>query len=97
MPESPDNPLGAEVEILRELVRLENAGERSTLAIGPFSAYMMIGLSQLGVRQLAPDDRQGEVFRAIAAQLEPLFAGTGAGDIIESGWNQIETEDNRRR
>jgi hypothetical protein len=89
----PNESLEAEVSILRELFRREaEDGEQIALPLGPFSAYILIGLCQLGVRTVQPGDGRAQIFKRIAEDLEPLFTGTAAGALIEASWNQLREE-----
>lgn len=83
--------------ILRQLIRLEMAGERTTIEIGPYSLYMAIAVCQMTARRFPPDDIQAVPFLRIAATMEPYFEGTAAGDLIAAGWRDTDVEREKKR
>lgn len=73
------------IEWLMELVKLEQAGERTTIAIGPFTAYTLIGMLQLATRHTRMSGQQRKIARGIYQQLYPLFVGTPGEESIRKG------------
>jgi len=67
------------------LRRLERGGERTTLVIGPWTAFILIGVVQLAMRhpRLPPDQRR--VAAEWIAQVRTLFDGTPGEAIIAVG------------
>lgn len=72
---------------LKKLVDMEKAGERTTLAIGPYTAYAMIGALQLAMRHPQMDGKLRTVLRDMCHQLEPLFIGTPGEETIKRGYH----------
>lgn len=75
------------IEHVRKLMELEKAGERTTLVIGPFAAFLLIGVLQFGTRDPNMSGYQREVLRGLARQLEPLFTGTPVEESIRQGYH----------
>jgi hypothetical protein len=72
-------------DYVKYLMDLEKAGERTSISLGPFSAFTLIGLLQLSTRHpdLPPNIRKTaqEVYR----QLYPLFRGTRGEEVLYKG------------
>jgi hypothetical protein len=80
MPDPRDDP--DTITYLATLAALENAGERTTLAIGPYSAFTIIGALQLALRH----PQLGDVVRGIVGgDLRTLFDGTPGEALIRLG------------
>jgi hypothetical protein len=73
------------LEWLKRLVELEKAGERTTVALGPFTAYTIIGALQLAMRHPDQSPKIRQVLRDFVHQFEPLFAGTPGEETIRRG------------
>jgi hypothetical protein len=87
--EDPPHPLSSDderfIEYTMELVRLEKAGERATLVIGPYTAITMIGLLQMATRHPGMAGQMRQIVADIIEQLAPLFAGTPGEEMIRRG------------
>lgn len=72
-------------DYVRELMEMEKAGERTTIVIGPYSAFSLVGLLQLATRhpELPPNLRA--VAQGIYRQLYPLFKGTRGEEALFKG------------
>lgn len=70
---------------MRELARLEQAGERTTVAFGPLTAMMLIGWVQMVTRHPRTSRTELEMAKTFIRQLEPLFEGTVGEEIIRRG------------
>jgi hypothetical protein len=70
---------------IRELWRLEQRGDRTTLAVGPYTAFIVIGVLQLATRhpRLPPGHRL--VADEFIGQLRTLFDGTPGAAMIAAG------------
>jgi len=70
---------------LAELHRLETAGERTTLVIGPWTAFVMISALQLATRHpdLSPAMRAD--IGAFIDQARSWFTGTPGEELIRRG------------
>lgn len=81
-----DTPTEAEAAAyLRNLHELEQAGERTSIAIGPFSAIVVIGALQLATRHPSMSEDHRELIGQVVDQMRPLFAGTIGEQIIDGG------------
>jgi hypothetical protein len=86
----PDDSAEMETEIAAQLLRLERAGERTTIELGPYSVFMLIAVLQLAARRFPAGDIQGDAFRIIGAPLETYFEGTSAGAFIAAEWTETD-------
>lgn len=87
-----------QIEIAHQLLRLEKAGERTTIELGPYSAFMLVAVCQLTARRFSADDIQGDVFEFIAESFKPYFEGTAAGDFIATGWREtMEARETKKK
>lgn len=70
---------------VRSLIELEKSGERTTITLGPFSAFTLIGLLQLATRhpEMSPSIRK--TAQDIYRQLYPLFKGTRGEEVLYKG------------
>jgi hypothetical protein len=82
------DPATADVEITRDLLRREMAGDRLVVELGPFSAYILVVAAQELARRPGPQ-AQAEVCRGATSALERALAGTAAGDLLASGWRAL--------
>jgi len=78
-------PSKEEIDWIENLIRLDAAGERTTIAIGPYSAFSLICLLQLATRhpQVSPMIKRAAL--SVARQLYPLFEGTAGEEMIKKG------------
>lgn len=72
---------------LKKLNELEAAGERTTVTLGPFTAWTLIGALQLATRHPEMDVRVREIIRDFCRQFEPLSAGTPGEEAIKRGYH----------
>jgi hypothetical protein len=86
----PDDSAEIETEIAAQLLRLERAGERTSIELGPYSVFMLVAVLQLAARRFPAGDTQGDVFRIIGAPLETYFEGTAAGAFIAAEWTETD-------
>jgi hypothetical protein len=81
-------PDEAEAEAwIRELWRLEQHGDRTTLAVGPYTAFIVIGVLQLATRHPRLPAGHRLVADEFIGQLRTLFDGTPGAAIIAAGDN----------
>lgn len=81
-----ETPTEAEmVAYMRTLHALEQTGERAPIAVGPFSAIVMIGALQLATRHPTMPDNHREMIGQVIEQFRPWFAGTIGEQIIDMG------------
>lgn len=75
------------VKYFDELIKLDMAGERSPVSIGPWSAMSMIILLQLSLRhpEVPTNVKNGALH--FLGQLEDLFKGTYGEKIIAAGYD----------
>lgn len=73
------------IAYMKRLTDLEQAGDRTTIVIGPFSAIVIIGLVQLATRHPDMSKRMKDIGRDFVQQLEPLFADTVGEEIVNRG------------
>jgi hypothetical protein len=92
MASSDDETVRLEVEVLRDLMGAENSGSHVTMEIGPFTAYMIVGLCQLGVKSLPAGDGRAEIFKRISADFEPFFSKSAAAALIDTSWNDLRAQ-----
>jgi hypothetical protein len=78
------------VEYLKQLIELEQAGERSTLSMGPYTAIMIIGAVQLAWRHPGMNPTMCSTLHDLIDQMEPWFVGTLGQEIIAKGWDTSE-------
>jgi hypothetical protein len=80
-----DLPDAETVAYLKQLHDLEAAGERTTLALGPWTAFVMIGALQLATRhpQMTPDHRA--LIGQVIDGLRPWFDGTPGEALLRLG------------
>lgn len=93
-PTEPTDPtdetgLRNEAAVLEHLLNLENGGMSADFPLGPFTAFILVQLAQLGVKRVGVADPMSEVFRACAARLEPYFEQTAAGEVLRAGWAEM--------
>jgi hypothetical protein len=86
MPESEYTPEPEEIEVIRELIELEQNGARSTVSIGPFTSYLLVGVIQAATRGDMVTGRQRQVLRNIGEQLAGQFGGLAA-ELLARGWS----------
>lgn len=74
---------------LAELARAELAGqaELATVRIGPFTAYVLVGLIQLACRHPELPDSQLRAAHCVADPLIAMFAGP-LREAAEAGWDR---------
>lgn len=84
---TPDDsePSAEFVGYMRQLYELERAGERTTLAIGPATAMVLIGVVQWATRNPSMPGTQRQILRGIVNQLRPLFVGTPGEELVNRG------------
>lgn len=70
---------------IHTLVRLEQAGERSTLIIGPYSAFALISALQLTLRHPSVDGLIAAVIRDMIGTMLGWFAGTPGETLLSQG------------
>jgi hypothetical protein len=75
------------IEYMKELARLEKAGERTTMVIGPYAAMLLAGVIQGATRDPNLSEPMREVLRGLVRQIEPLFVGTPGEQIIQMGYD----------
>jgi hypothetical protein len=75
------------VAYVATLIEAERGGERATLQVGPFAAFLLIGVLQGATRGPNLTGYQREVLRGLARQLEPIFAGTPVEETIRQGYH----------
>lgn len=73
------------VDWMKKLMELEQAGERTTIAIGPYTAITMIGALQIATRHPSMHGLGVTVLRDVVDQFKPLFKDTPGEDIIKRG------------
>jgi hypothetical protein len=73
------------LDYMKQLWNLEAGGERTTLAIGPYSAITLIGGLQLAMRHPEMGHGTRDVLAEFIDQLRPLFAGTPGEELIRRG------------
>lgn len=78
-------PSKQEIDWTESLIRLDQAGERTMIAIGPYSAFSLICLLQLATRHPEVSPMIKRYARDVARQLYPLFAGTPGEQLIKKG------------
>ena len=86
MPESEYTPEPEDIEVIRELIELEQNGARSTVSIGPFTSYLLVGVIQAATRGDMVTGRQRQVLRNIGEQLAGQFGGLAA-ELLARGWS----------
>lgn len=91
--EEPDPVILAQIN---QMIDLETSGTRTTLSVGPFSAYTLIGCLQMVMRRMDLPPNARPIIRHIVRQLYPLFDGTPVAEHIRRGehpeW-QLITDD----
>lgn len=75
------------IEYFRELIALDQAGERTTVVIGPWAAMSLIIMLQLSLRhpEVSTSVKNGAL--DVLGQLETLFTGTYGEKIIAAGYD----------
>lgn len=73
------------IEYLKQLYDLERGGERTTLVIGPWTAFVMIGGLQLATRHPDMSPTQKATLDGFIAQAMTWFAGTPGEAILRAG------------
>lgn len=73
------------VVYMSHLHKLEEAGERTTLTIGPFSAIVLIGALQLATRHPMMLPRHRDIVTSFVNQFRPWFVGTAGEQLIDLG------------
>lgn len=79
------------VMVLAELARseLDGTAEPATIKIGPFTAYVLVGLIQLACRHPELHDAQLRAAHRVADPLTTLF-GPPLREEIEKGWDPVQ-------
>jgi hypothetical protein len=72
----PDLTEAEAVAYVKELRDLEAAGERTTLVLGPYTAFIMIASLQLAARHHSMTAGQRDTLAAFTGQAMTLFTGT---------------------
>ncbi len=75
------------ISYIKTLMSLEREGERTTLVIGPFAAFSLIGMLQLVTRHPEIGPGQLTIARSIIDDLTTLFQGTQGEELVEAGNN----------
>jgi len=75
------------IAYIKTLMQLERDGERTTIAIGPFAAFSLIGMLQLVTRHPEIGDGQLIIAHSIISDLATLFKGTPGEELVEAGNN----------
>lgn len=85
MADVPDQ--AATIEYMKELIRLEQEGQRTPVLMGPWSAFAVISLIQLSLRHpgVAPSIKNAAL--DILGQLEPFFKDTLGEALIAAGYD----------
>lgn len=83
--ECPQETHEAEAEWLQELLSLEEAGERTQVSVGPFSAFTIIASLQLATRHPEMSAAQRKIIQGFYRQFYPLFKGTVGEHLILQG------------
>ena len=77
--------------IIGRLIKLERAGERTEMLIGPYSAFILVGMLQLAMRHPAyrdePTGRMARIIRSLGDQFGAQFEGYPAGELLKKGWD----------
>jgi hypothetical protein len=77
------------IAYVKRLYELEEAGERTTIVIGPASAFSLIGMLQLVTRHPSLSARQLAIARSMIDDLRSMFKGTLGEEIIARGDNPV--------
>lgn len=79
---------GELVKAIAELAQLEQSGdyEPAPVLLGPFTAYILIGVLQLAWRHPELSATHKQIIESIARPLSKLF-GPPLSDSIELGWD----------
>ena len=85
MPDSRPGDDAAAVAYVNELYRMEQAGERTTLVIGPFSAFTMIAALQLATRHPGMTDSQRGTLRDFIDTAKTWLTGTPGEALLAAG------------
>jgi hypothetical protein len=88
MADVPDQ--AATIEYMKELMRLEQEGERAPILIGPWSAFAVISLLQLSLRHPGISTSIKSAALDILGQLEPLFKGTPGQALIAASYDTTQ-------
>lgn len=70
---------------MKRLHELEVSGERQTVAFGPFTAIVLIGLLQFATRHPDVSEEHRAMIGSVIDQFRPWFAGTMGEQIIDMG------------
>lgn len=82
----PDRPNEAEMlAYMLDLKEVDDAGERLSLLVGPYTALVLVGGLQLATRHPAIPDAVRAQLLAMIGQFRALFAGTPGEHIIDRG------------
>lgn len=85
MADVPDQ--AATIEYMKELIRLEQEGQRAPVLMGPWSAFAVISLLQLSLRHPGVSASIKSAALDILGQLETFFAGTPGEALIAAGYD----------
>ena len=82
--------------ITADLLRLERSGDRLTVEIGPWSAFMLVTSAQTIVtRMMRPGDELAGALREATAAIEQALEGTAAGAALAAGWGELRARGHR--
>lgn len=85
------------VAYLKHLYDLEEGGERTTLVIGPWTAFVLIGGLQLATRHPGMSPTQKATLDDFIAQAATWFTGTPGEALIRAGNDPGQDAPTRRR
>jgi hypothetical protein len=70
------------------LIEIEKAGERAVFAVGPFTAFTLVGVIQLATRHPELGAFSKDALRELGDQMiETWFAGTQLHPVLVAGWD----------
>lgn len=84
-PHTPPASESDQLAYLETLARLERAGERSTLIVGPYSAFILISALQLALRHPEVGGAVAAELRRIVTEMRKWFAGTPGQVLLDQG------------
>jgi len=80
-PETDDDAIA----VIKDLHNAELAGERGPITLGPFTAFVLIGLLQLTLRHPHVEGNNRAVAEMIIGQLKTWFEGTPTESLLAMG------------
>jgi hypothetical protein len=88
-PPAPEPDDAVILEAMTRLINDEADGARTTLTIGPYAAFVMLGALQLAWRHPYMNGSTADIIRGIGGQLQAIYAHEPAlSALLDKGWDR---------